>query len=56
MEAIQATRRPKRRSPRTYDGGRICVADGCGTIVSRYNNSDHCNTHRPTRFPRVRGA
>lgn len=55
-DVIQATRRPRRRPPKTYDSGRICAVHECETIVSRYNKSDRCNLHRATRYPRIRGA
>ena len=30
---------------RSFDGGRICVAGGCGTILSSYNPSSCCAIH-----------
>jgi hypothetical protein len=53
---IQASRMPKRRAPRTFGTGRVCADQSCDTIVSRYNKSDRCNLHRPTHYPRIRGA
>ena len=31
--------------PKTYGSGRICAADGCRTILSRYNPSSVCCLH-----------
>lgn len=54
---LRATRLgSNRRRPRTTDGHRICANAECDTVLSRYNSSDTCHTHRPIRFPRVRGA
>jgi hypothetical protein len=46
----------RRRKPKTYDDGRICSDDGCSTLVSRYNRSDFCFSHRPVHYPRMRGV
>jgi len=37
------------REPRTYRAGRVCEADGCTTLLSRYNRSDLCWQHEPVR-------
>jgi hypothetical protein len=37
------------REPRTYREGRVCDADGCETLLSRYNRSDLCWQHEPLR-------
>lgn len=37
------------REPRTYRAGRVCEADGCETLLSRYNRSDLCWQHEPLR-------
>jgi hypothetical protein len=29
----------------TYGRGRVCVAPGCGTLLSRYNPTDKCSIH-----------
>ena len=44
-----------RRRPRVYGENRVCVAEGCGVRLSRYNKSDHCFQHAPAHFPRLRG-
>lgn len=42
--------------PAITEKHRLCAWSECDTVLSRYNLSDHCYTHRPIRFPRVRGA
>jgi hypothetical protein len=52
------------RPPRTYTSARVCAKEiprvcakeSCGTRLSQYNRYEHCFTHAPTRFPRVRGV
>jgi hypothetical protein len=44
------------RRPKTYDAGRVCALDECGTLVSRYNRSEFCFRHRPVKYPRLRGV
>ena len=44
-----------RRRPKTFGEGRVCSSDGCTVQLSRYNRSDHCFSHAPARFPRLRG-
>ncbi|HEX2154705.1 MAG TPA: hypothetical protein VHL52_12105 [Acidimicrobiia bacterium] len=54
---LRATRLgSSRRRPRTTDGHRVCSSPECDTVLSRYNSSDTCHSHRPITFPRVRGA
>ena len=36
--------------PRTYAAGRVCGADGCGTVLSRYNRTELCWQHEPRRL------
>ena len=43
------------RRPKANDELRICAEPTCTTKLNRYNPSDRCNVHRPTRFPAVRG-
>lgn len=43
------------RPSRQVDGHRRCAQAGCSTRLSRYNTRDHCNTHAPITYPRVRG-
>jgi hypothetical protein len=45
-----------RRRPRTVDARRVCANPECSTVLSKYNVSDMCHSHRPVRFPRVRGS
>jgi hypothetical protein len=44
-----------RRKPKTYGAGRVCDTDGCTVRLSRYNRAEHCFSHAPARFPRLRG-
>ncbi len=43
--------------PRTYRDGRVCEADGCTTILSRYNRRSLCWQHESPHpyFGPVRG-
>jgi hypothetical protein len=43
------------RPSRTFEEGRVCAADDCGTRLSIYNKSDLCWQHAPVRYPFVRG-
>ena len=43
------------RAPKTISEARTCVKPDCETVLSRYNRKDHCYTHAPTKFPRLRG-
>jgi hypothetical protein len=58
MADILRASRPRGRSrrPKTADEGRVCSADDCDTILSRYNRAEHCNTHKPVKYPRLRGV
>ncbi len=42
-------------SVRTYARGRVCRADGCGTVLSAYNSSAFCALHEGV-LPRKRRA
>jgi hypothetical protein len=42
-------------SVRTYASGRVCRADGCGTVLSAYNPSSFCALHGRA-LPRPRRA
>ena len=56
-EVMQASRPGnRRRKPKTYTDGRVCSTHECTTLVSRYNRSEFCFTHRPVHFPRMRGV
>ena len=57
-DTILRASRPRGRSrrPKTYDGGRVCAAPDCETLLSRYNRADFCHSHRPVRYPRLRGV
>ncbi len=46
---------PVRRPVQTYRPGRVCVADGCLTVLSIYNGSGQCSVHQPVHFPKFRG-
>lgn len=34
---------------------RVCVEPECNTVLSRYNEFDHCSLHQPMVVPRMRG-
>jgi hypothetical protein len=44
------------RPSRIYTSARVCARESCSTRLSQYNRYEHCFTHAPTRFPRVRGV
>jgi hypothetical protein len=55
-EIMRGTRiKGKLRAPKAKDGDRRCAADGCSTLLSRYNKSEFCYAHAPTKYPRLRG-
>jgi hypothetical protein len=58
MSDIMKASRPQGRSrrPKTYDEGRVCGVDDCKTILSRYNRAEFCHTHKPVKYPRLRGV
>jgi len=58
MSDILKASRPKGRSrrPKTYDEDRTCATPECDTRLSRYNRAEFCHTHRPVRYPRLRGV
>ena len=43
------------RPPKAVSENRTCVHPGCKTRLSRYNRREHCYSHAPTKFPRLRG-
>lgn len=43
-----------RPSP-TFEEGRVCAHDDCGTRLSIYNRSMLCWQHTPVRYPFARG-
>jgi hypothetical protein len=45
----------KLRAPKAKDGERRCAHKGCETLLSRYNKSEFCYAHAPTKYPRLRG-
>ena len=34
---------------------RVCAEPECHTVLSRYNEFDHCALHQPMVVPRMRG-
>ena len=50
MEILEE--QPSRLSP----AGRVCVEQGCPTVLSRYNDGEHCALHAPMVVPRMRGV
>lgn len=56
MDSMRATTTGRaRRRPKTYGEDRVCAGDDCATRLSKYNKSDFCFQHAPTRYPRLRG-
>jgi hypothetical protein len=43
------------RPSRTFDEGRVCEHEECGTRLSIYNRGSLCWQHAPVRYPFVRG-
>jgi hypothetical protein len=43
------------RASRRFSRGRVCAAEGCGTILSQYNRRDKCWAHADVKIPRLRG-
>jgi hypothetical protein len=43
------------KRPKKSKEGRVCSDKSCDTKLTVYNTTDACYTHRPKRFPRVRG-
>ena len=41
---------PVLRPVRVYPQGRVCVAQGCDTLLSIYNGSDFCWVHTAVSF------
>ncbi|WKZ83592.1 MAG: hypothetical protein QY307_04955 [Acidimicrobiia bacterium] len=55
-EIIKGNRvQARTRAPKQLDEGRVCLHEGCETLLSRYNKRTFCYAHAPTRFPRLRG-
>lgn len=48
---VQGIQRPSRR----YPEGRVCVQDGCRTVLSVYNPSRLCSQHETVRLNRTFG-
>lgn len=44
------------RAMRLSPGGRVCLETGCITVLSRYNDGEHCALHAPMVVPRMRGV
>lgn len=44
------------RRPKTVEQPRVCSSSGCGTVLTRYNQSERCYQHRELRYPRIRGS
>lgn len=47
--------RGKKRAPKVYGVGRVCIQNGCEVKLNRYNRREYCYNHTPIRYPRVRG-
>ena len=50
-QSIKGVTRPSK----DFGEGRVCAEIECETKLSRYNRRDHCYTHAPVKYPRVRG-
>lgn len=48
---VQPIGRPSRR----YAKGRVCLHDGCRTLLSIYNSSRFCSQHETIKLPRTFG-
>jgi len=58
MTEISLTGRPVRgmmRPSRRFAKGRVCVYDGCGTVLSVYNPTRFCSQHETTQLNRTFG-
>ena len=44
------------RRPKTVGDERTCASPSCITVLTRYNQSEHCYVHRELRYPRIRGS
>jgi len=54
VTAAAITSATKRKSKVNNDV-RVCSDPECSTRLSRYNLAEKCFTHRPIKYPRVRG-
>lgn len=52
----RAVRLPQGRSCATYGEDRHCRADGCATLLSRYNPDAVCSAHGGWRSPALDGG
>ncbi|HUS61917.1 MAG TPA: hypothetical protein VMY34_06945 [Acidimicrobiales bacterium] len=43
------------RPSKAFKKGRVCVDDGCTTVLSMYNHGAYCSLHQPMAVPRTRG-
>ena len=43
-----------RRTTRSYGQGRVCQTEGCGTVLSRYNNGRTCSACTLPKLPERR--
>jgi hypothetical protein len=50
-----STTPPASVSPiRAFSAGRVCEADACETVLSRYNDGARCWQHEPARHYQIR--
>ena len=55
--AMRASRPGSRsRRPKVFADNRVCCADDCDTVLSRYNRAAFCHRHAPVTYPRLRGV
>ena len=52
---IKGNKYPNNKPSTSYSSGRVCVNKGCDTVISKYNKFKHCNKHKPTTYPRIKG-
>lgn len=43
------------RPSKALKKGRVCMDEGCSTVLSVYNHGKHCSLHQPMAVPRTRG-
>ena len=52
---IEGTKKPRARKSKQFGENRVCEAEKCEQVLSKYNNQKYCFQHHKTKYPRVRG-
>ena len=52
---IKGNKYPNYKPSTSYTSGRICLQEGCDTVISKYNKYRYCNTHKTKVYPRIKG-